>query len=197
MEDQPNNNNIRNNKDFEVKEKQEDDQDRKFTKILEMDQKQKKLDEFNLLKGRNLNLFNELFNILEDKIKQNCNDNIEKLFVYSKKVDNNNLISSEDGYEKEFKTAETELINCVNKFNYYKEYLENEIVNLKRLTTESYSLCKESCKEEMKAKNLTENMTKNCLNGCFKFLLMNKEIFNDIIKDELINTKDEIMTAKI
>ena len=183
---------------IENKQKQEEELNKKFKRILEIDQKAKKLDEFLLLKGKNMNLFNDLLNILEEKIKRTCNDNMEKLMVYSRKIDDRNKIMiPETGYEEEFKKAENELIDCVNQFNDYRDSLQNDMSNLKRLTMESYNLCNESCKEEMKNKNLNENVTRNCLNGCYRFLLMNKEIFNEIAHEKLEFIKDEVSKANI
>ena len=179
-------------------QKQEEELNKRFKRILEIDQKAKKFDEFLLLKGKNMNSFNDLLNILEEKIKRTCSENMEKLMAYSKKIDGKNKIMlPETGYEEDFKMAEIELIDCVNQFNDYRDLLQNDMSNLKRLAIDSYNLCNESCKEEMKNKNLNENVTRNCLNGCYRFLLMNKEIFNDLVHEKLEFVKDEVGKAKI
>ena len=186
-----------NNKEL-LKEKQDAELNKKFTRILEMDNKSKKFDEFLLLKGKNLNSFTDLLNTLEEKLKRTCSENMEKLIAFSKRIDEkNNIMAPEKGYEEEFKQAEFELVECVNQYNVYRDSLENDFVNLKRLTMDSYNLCNESCKEEMKNKNLNENITRNCLNGCYRFLLMNKEIFNDIVYEKLEFVKDDISKANI
>ncbi len=182
----------------DTKQKQDEELNKKFKRILEIDQKAKKFDEFKILKGKNFNLFNELMNNLEEKIKRRCIENIEKLFAFSKKIDDKNkIMAPETGYEEDFKNAEIELIDCVNQFNDYRDSLQNDISSLKRLTIDSYNLCNESCKEEMKNKNLNELITRNCLTGCHRFLLMNKEIFNDIVYEKLEFVKDEITKTNI
>jgi len=178
--------------------KKNEELDRKFNYILDLDHKSKKFDEFLLMKIKNQNLFNDILTILEQKIELTCNEKLERLYAYSKKVDGNSkIILPESGYEVEFKNAEVELKDCVKEYNIYKDSLENDIINLKRLAIESYNLCTESCKQEMKNKNLNENLTRNCLNGCFRFLLMNKEIFNDIVYEKLGIIKEEINNLKV
>lgn len=181
-----------------IKDQYEEDINKKFKRILEIDQKSRKFDEFSLLKGKNNHSFHELLNILEDKVKITCNENMEKLIAFSKKIDDKNKIyTPETGYEEEFKKAENELVDCVNQFNNYRDSLEYDIMNLKRLTMESFNLCNESCKEEMKNKNLNEGITRNCLNSCYRFLLMNKEIFNDIVNEKLEEVKSDITKSNI
>lgn len=175
-----------------------DDVNLKFSKILATYQKSKKLDEFSLIKGNNHNLFNQILNILEEKIKVSCFEHYEKLLAFSKRKDNmQNSLEPVTGYEKEFKLKEQEFMTCVGRFDDYKNSLDNDLYLMKRFSSESYDLCLESCKDEMINKNLNEMIVRNCLNSCHRFLLMNKEILNGILNERLLDLNKEFASFNI
>lgn len=159
---------------------QEEALNKKFARILELDQKSKNIEEFNFLNDKGVAVYHDVLEHIAKKIVTHCSKEYEKLIVFSRydgkeKGD----YTPEKGYEKEFRQAEVELGHCRDNFQIFIERIEDGMLAMRHLGKNTYKLCLESCKEEMKVKNLSENNTKNCLNGCYRYLLMTKESFSD------------------
>ena len=154
----------------------------RFEKLLEIDQKQKNIEEFYYLKGENFDLFNKFSKLLHEKNIKKCQNQYDKLFVFSKRFDDDSGARlPEKGYDEEFKNAEIELKQCSSLLESYRKALEFDIDRLSLFSQKSYGLCLESCKDEYVNKKVPDNLIKSCFNGCYKFLTMNKETMNEIM----------------
>ncbi len=165
----------------------------RFKRLMEAEHKAKNFNSFKFFNDSNSDYINELSRTIEKKSQEFCKRQYEGLLAYSKKFDEDNkIISPEVGYEKEFNEAEDSLKKCIGKFDFYRNGLEYDVELLRQFTSDSYNLCLESCKHEFVSKKLNENIIKSCLNGCYRYLLINKEIFNEMMADRFVTLKDEI-----
>jgi hypothetical protein len=168
-----------------IKNEEKENLTQRFRKILEIDDKQKNLQEFSFLKGNNNDLFIEFSKLLKEEIEIKCRDKIDKLFVFTKRFEGNEERKPEIGYEEEYSNSEKELNDCAYLYEKYSEALVSDIDRLIYFSRKSYHLCVDNCEDEYVNKKVPDNIIKSCLNGCYKFMLMNREIMNEMLDSSI------------